>query len=108
MAIKIMGIKNNLIEKAIKIIQIDNDNCVVLLDFFDPFFKDNKQLASKNIFLLDRKEDIKWIVHSDLLISGGFVDILFKENNLKAVSWNTGLYKIDLGTGFATPEILLK
>jgi len=100
--------KNNLKKKAIKIIQIDDNNCIILLDFFDPIFKGNKELASKNIFLLDRKEDIKWIVQSNLSILGGFVDIFFKENDLNAISWNTGLYKIDLETGFATPEILLK
>ena len=103
-----INIKNNLKKNALKIIQIDDDNFVVLLDFFDPIFKGNKELASKNIFLLDRKEDIKWIVHSNLSILGGFVDIFLKGNDLNAISWNTGLYKIDLETGLATPEILLK
>ncbi len=103
-----INIKNNLKKNALKIIQIDDDNFVVLLDFFDPIFKGNKELASKNIFLLDKKEDTKWIVHSDIMVLGGFVDIFFKENDLNAISWNTGLYKIDLETGLATPEILLK
>lgn len=103
-----INIKNNFKKNALKIIQIDDDNFVVLLDFFDPIFKGNKELASKNIFLLDKKEDTKWIVHSDIMVLGGFVDIFFKENDLNAISWNTGLYKIDLETGLATPEILLK
>ena len=102
-----INIKNNHKQNALKIIQIDDD-FVILLDFFDSIFKGNKELASKNIFFLDKKDDIKWIVHSDILILGGFVDIFFKGNDLKAISWHTGLYKIDLKTGFAAPEILLK
>ncbi len=95
-------------ENAEKFIKINDNNFVVLLDYFDPIFMGNKELAANNIFLLDNVGYIKWKVHTEILVSGGFVNILIKENKLKAISWDTGLYGLDIETGLATPEMLLK
>lgn len=101
-------INNILRQNAKKIIEINDDSFVVLLDYFDPIFMGNKELASNNIFLLNHKGNVKWVIHTEFLASGGFVDILIKENKLKAIGWDTGLYGLDIKTGFAIPETLLK
>lgn len=42
-----------------KVIKINHDNFILLLDYFSPFFGGNKELASNNIFLLDKHRNIK-------------------------------------------------
>jgi hypothetical protein len=94
--------------KCEKVINLSQNRFIVLLNFFDLLFENNKIEAERNIFLIDSIGHIIWRVNSENSVQGGFVDVSYSEGKLKAIGWNTGLYSIDEKTGFATPEMLLK
>ncbi|MDF7670063.1 hypothetical protein PT276_02390 [Orbaceae bacterium ESL0721] len=83
---------------------------IVRIDSFNPIFNNQLNDRVRNIFKIDSEGKVIWQVfsNSDTKRDGSFQGIKMDGNNLKAYRWNGGQYDIDLETGFATPEILLK
>lgn len=99
-------INKDMIEKSI----VFDDKYLILVNGFNPVFKNEPIERVKNIFLIDSSGKVIWRVHSnfDSEQSGIFTNIYEKDGKFKAYRWDGGQYGIDIETGFATPEILLK
>lgn len=94
---------------ANKILKIDSDAQLVLIDGLNNFFEQTPLEVSRNIFLINTRGDVIWRIHSvNDKFGDSFTNIYQKDEHYKAYRWDGGQYGIDLETGFATPEILLK
>lgn len=94
---------------ANKILNINSNLQLVLIDGLDSLFGKEPVEVSRNIFLIDLNGNIIWRIHSkNDKFGDSFTNIYEKDGNFKAYRWDGGQYGIDLETGLATPEILLK
>ena len=66
--------------------------------------------CARNIYLMDNASSIIWQIKSDFDDEGNpFTNITQDpEGNFWAYRWDGGRYRINMETGFARPDILLK
>lgn len=102
----IKNIDKKIINKAIN---INNNLQLVLIDGSDVIFKKKQLEISRNIFMVNSSGEVIWRIYSkNDKFGDSFTNIYEKNGEFKAYRWDGGQYNIDIKTGFATPEILLK
>ncbi|PXZ04760.1 hypothetical protein [Gilliamella apicola] len=94
---------------ANKILNIDNNYQLALLDGFNDLFKKEPLEVSRNIFLIKTDGQVIWRIYSkNDKFGDSFTNIYEKDGKFKAYRWDGGQYDIDIETGLATPEILIR
>ena len=64
---------------------------------------------SSNVFMINSSGEVIWrICKKNDKFGDSFTNIYEKNGEFKAYRWDGGQYNIDIKTGLATPEILLK
>ncbi len=101
--------KETKMEDVTKTLDLPNGNRVVLLDSLGKELVLGAVECARNIFLLDSAEKIIWQVSSDFDLDGDpFTNVLYENGDLRAYRWDGGMYKIDMGSGKASPAILAR
>ncbi|OCG24707.1 hypothetical protein A9G11_03375 [Gilliamella sp. wkB108] len=94
---------------ALQIIKIDNNCQLVLIDGFNRIFNKDPLKASRNIFFINNIGQVIWRVFSkNDRFGDSFMNIYKIQDEYKAYRWDGGQYGLNIQTGEATPEILLK
>lgn len=65
---------------------------------------------SRNVYLLDSKNNMVWQIRTDfddegMAFTNVFIDV---DGSLSAYRWDGGTYHIDINNGYATPREFLK
>lgn len=91
-----------------KRLDLPSGYCIVLLDTLAK--KDLGSLeCARNIFLMDSNGRTIWQIQSDFDNDGGpFTNVIYENGELRAYRWDGGMYKIDMQSGRASPEILAR
>ena len=89
---------------------LSNNLYIVRVDSFNSILNNDINNKVRNVFKIDNEGNVIWQIfsNSDLEQDVSFQGIRMDGNRLKGYRWNGGQYDINIETGFATPEILLK
>ncbi|MDF7666471.1 hypothetical protein PT273_01165 [Orbaceae bacterium ESL0727] len=96
-------------ERIYKMITVNANSQLVLIDGFDPIFDGKPSEKSRNIFLINSKQEVIWRIFSKNDNFGDSFTNIYEENRqFKAYRWDGGQYDINIKTGEAIPGKLLK
>ena len=92
-----------------KVIPVSDLRSVVLLDRLGQEALYGLLECARNVFLIDDAGSVVWQVSSDFDSDGDpFTNIFVEGGQLKAYRWDGGSYIVDVQTGRAVPDQLLK
>jgi hypothetical protein len=101
--------KGTKMEDVTKRLDLPDGNQIVLLDTLAKKQGLGPVECARNILLLGPDGHTIWQVSSDFDSDGDpFTNVIYENGELRAYRWDGGMYKIDMRSGRASPNVLAR